>query len=31
MEYLKIFPYNPASSQEQKIILQYLDEYYRII
>ncbi|MFR2853416.1 extracellular solute-binding protein, partial [Hungatella sp.] len=27
MEYLKIFPYNPASSQEQKIILQYLDEY----
>ena len=27
MEYLKIFPYNPASSQEQKIVLQYLDEY----
>ncbi len=27
MEYLKIFPYNPASSQEIKIVLQYLDEY----
>lgn len=27
MEYLKIFPYNPASSQEIKIVVQYLDEY----
>lgn len=27
MGYLKIFPYNPASSQEIKIVIQYLDEY----
>lgn len=26
-KYLKVFPYNPASSQEMKIVSQYLDEY----
>ncbi len=27
MEYLKVYPYTPASSQEVTIALQYLDEY----
>lgn len=27
MQYAKVYPYNPASSQEVTIVLQYLDEY----
>lgn len=27
MQYLDVYPYNPASSQEITIVLQYLDEY----
>ena len=27
MNYLKVYPYTPASSQEITIVKQYLDEY----
>lgn len=27
MQYLNVYPYNPASTQEVTIVLQYLDEY----